>query len=157
MLKQLKNWLNKKLRFTAQICTFSLFLFYLSIYLSICLSFHPCIYLYLSNYLSVYLSIFLSIYLSIYFSHLSAPRPTFGHWERGSLTHPKLITVLFLVRPKGHWEPCNSCAPRPGQSISGDLNWVPSNSECNTLSQCPTLPLTFCSWIWLDDVMYVFT
>ena len=29
------------------------------------------------------------------------------HWQRGNLTHPKLIAVRFLIRSEGHWKPHN--------------------------------------------------
>ena len=43
--------------------------------------------------------------LGIFFTiHLAASRPTLGHWQRGGLSHPMLITL-------GHPEPRNEFTP----------------------------------------------
>ena len=34
--------------------------------------------------------------------YLAAPRPTLGHYQGGSLTHPMLITAFLYTRPEGH-------------------------------------------------------
>ena len=45
---------------------------------------------------------------TFFINHLIAIRPTLGHWQGGSLTHPTLITTLFQARPERHGEPCNA-------------------------------------------------
>ena len=36
--------------------------------------------------------------------YLAAPRPTLGHYQGGSFTHPMLITCILHIRPEGHRE-----------------------------------------------------
>ena len=47
--------------------------------------------------------------LFIFFNcYLAAPRPTLGHYQGDSLTHPMLIIAFFLhFQPEGHREPRN--------------------------------------------------
>ena len=49
--------------------------------------------------------------IGVYFinCYLAAPRPTFGHYLGGSLTHPMLITafLLYIFDPEGHRKPCS--------------------------------------------------
>ena len=37
--------------------------------------------------------------------YLAAPQPTLDHSQGDSLTNPMLITMFYLLQPKGHWEP----------------------------------------------------
>ena len=46
-------------------------------------------------------------YMYIFNCYLSAPRPTFGHYQGDSLTQPILIVCILRIRPEGHWEPRN--------------------------------------------------
>ena len=62
---------------------------------------------------------------SFFISHLAALRSTLGHLQGGSLIHLMLITTIFYIRPK--WD-------------QWDSSQKPSNSECNMLSHCDTLP-----------------
>lgn len=51
-------------------------------------------------------------------TYLAAPRPTMGHWREGSPTYPILITMLYLIRPEGHWEPINEAGSKnPAECI----------------------------------------
>ena len=49
---------------------------------------------------------------NLFISYLATPRLTLAHWQRGSLTHPLLITMLFQVWPEGHREPRNEIGSR---------------------------------------------
>ena len=57
-------------------------------------------------------------------------RPTFGHWQRGSITEPILITSHLETSKVTHHEHCN----RPELSS----NQEPSDSKCDTLSHPST-------------------
>ena len=37
--------------------------------------------------------------------YLAAPRPTLGHYQGGSFTHPMLMTCILHIRTEGHREP----------------------------------------------------
>ena len=43
----------------------------------------------------------------LFYCYLAAPRPTLGHYQGGSLSHPMLITCVLHIRPEGHQEPRN--------------------------------------------------
>ena len=52
-----------------------------------------------------YYSRYCKVYSNFFINHSAALRPTLGHWHGGNLSHHMLITTLFPVRPKVHWEP----------------------------------------------------
>ena len=62
---------------------------------------------------------------TFFISHLAALRPTLSHVLEGSFTHSMLITAAFQVQPE--WD-------------QWDLSQKLSDSECNVLSHCLTLP-----------------
>ena len=74
-----------------------------------------------------------------FISQLATLMSTLGRWQGGSLTQPPLITALFQVRSEGHWEPHNKVW---FQSLTERISGIrePSDSECNVLSHCITLP-----------------
>ena len=44
---------------------------------------------------------------------MAAPRPTLGHYQGGSLTHPMFITCILHIPPKGHQESHNKVGSLP--------------------------------------------
>ena len=55
-----------------------------------------------------------------FFCYLAVPRQIFGHSQGGSCTNPMLITVFYLCRPEGHWEPCNEVGSlSPAKHLAG--------------------------------------
>ena len=79
-------------------------------------------------------------------------RPTFGHWKRGSITEPILITSHLETSKVTHHEHCN----RPELSS----NQEPSDSKCDTLSHPSTflwsLILVFFHIVPVCDMLFCF-
>ena len=43
---------------------------------------------------------YICIYIYIFNCYLADPRPTLGHYQGDSLTHPMLITAYYIFNPK---------------------------------------------------------
>ena len=62
-------------------------------------------------------------------SYLAVPWPTLGHFRGDSLLNPMLITAFLLIRPEGHWEPCNEVGSlSPAEHLVG---FEPGTSDSN--------------------------
>ena len=66
--------------------------------------------------------------------YLAAPRPTLGHYWKGSLTYSMLITVVLHIWPVGYRKSRYKDGSQSWPSASWSLNREPCDSEHNFLT-----------------------
>ena len=67
--------------------------------------------------------------------YLAAPLQILGHYRGDRVTHPILVTVLYLLRPERHRKPRDEAGSlSPAKSLPG-WNREPSNYSRNALTR----------------------
>ena len=76
------------------------------------------------GYLMLLNNILAATFWQHFFNQLSScPKPTLRHWWRDSLNHLMLISVYYLIQPKGHRAPHNKVGSQsPAKYMS--RNWT---------------------------------
>ena len=67
------------------------------------------------------MGLYLNVKGDFFISCFATPKPTWGHWRGGSLTHPILNTKYFLISPEGHQELHNEVG---SQSPVDCIDWI---------------------------------